>query len=301
LVPGSNPGGPATIYEKGLRKILLLTMVLTTGFRDKGDMLSTSPILYFVGLGLSMDHITKKALNVLQNSDKVFVEHYTSFYYPDLHVVFSEHVRTKKTVFVSRKTLEDEAGKILWESLEKGENVSLAVIGDPFIATTHIALRNSAIKRGYKTSYVPGVNIYSYSISRTGLFNYKFGASSTIVYPWGNIVSTYPYKVLVENYQRGLHTFFYLDISEEKGPMNAADALKTLIDIEKREKKNVVRDDSRVVVIQHAGWPDERIVYGSIRDIIADEKMSPPHAIIFPGKLHFVEKEALEALEIGNK
>ena len=245
-----------------------------------------------------MPQLTFQARKTLVESDVVYVEYYTSYYYPLLNEVFEKHVPVKKYVPVTRKMLEDSSGDVLWKSLSNGLRTTLAVIGDPFIATTHVALKNIAVKKGFKVKYVPGINIYSYSISRTGLFNYKFGGSSTIVFPWNNIVSKHPYEVLCENKAHGWHTFFFLDINEKGEPMTATDALKILMNIEGEEKLGVLSPATKIVIIQHAGWPDEKIFYISMKKALKYTGFNPPHSIIIPGSLHYIEEEVLEAFRV---
>ncbi len=253
--------------------------------------------LYFVGLGLRAEHLTEQGRRALSESKTVFVEGYTSFYYPNLREFFDNIIHVKRSIFVNRKMLEEESGKIIWKSLGEGDS-TLAVIGDPFIATTHNYLRTEARKKGYRTVYVPGINIFSYSVGITGLFNYKFGESATIVEPWGEILSTRPYEVLVENRRRDLHTFFYLDISGAGRPMNASRAIELLLEMEERERKGALREKDMVIIIQHASWPDERIYYTSVDKALSMRGLSPPHSLIFPGKLHFMEEDVLEAYRV---
>ncbi|MEM0021357.1 MAG: diphthine synthase [Fervidicoccaceae archaeon] len=248
----------------------------------------------FIGLGLQEGHITLRAAEALREADLVYLEEYTSFYYPEPILALEKiGVRREKIFRLSRKDLEESSGeKILKEALV-GKAVALAVIGDPYIATTHLALKLHFMQRGCQVEYIPSVNIFSYSVSATGLFQYKFGESATIVYPKDGIISIYPYLVLEENRRRGLHTFFFLDIDEKLGPLSAAEAIKLLMQAEGIEKRKAFSEDIEVVVVERASWPDERIIAGRAGELM-EMHFNPPDSLIVPGKLHFMEKEALE-------
>ncbi len=254
--------------------------------------------LVFVGLGLSMDHLTKHAERVLKEADTVFVEGYTSYYHPGIQEVFTRILSLRNVLFIERSDLEEESGRIIWERLEKGETVALAVIGDPFIATTHVTLKIDALRKGYSVEYVPGINIFSYSIAKTGLFNYKFGPSATIVYPRDGILSEHPYNILLFNRKGGYHTFFFLDLDQIMGPLDAREAIRILLRIEEQRKERLLDNNKRVIVLERLGWPDERIMYVKIRDLLDMKNLKPPHSIIIPENLHFMEEEALEVYKI---
>jgi diphthine synthase len=254
--------------------------------------------IYFVGLGLCEKHITLEAAELLRRADRVFFEGYTSFYHPDVIDALNRiGVSGENVVVLSRRDLEDKSGEVLLREVLNGKKVALSTIGDPFIATTHSVLKTMFQKKGCRVKYVPSVNILSYSISSTGLFAYKFGESATIVYPRDGILSTYPYIVMAENLKRGLHTFFFLDIDEERGPLNAKEAVKLLLEAEKIEGRRAFSEEREVIVVERAAWPDERIILARAGELL-DEDLNPPHSLIVPGNLHFVEKDSIEVFRI---
>jgi diphthine synthase len=250
--------------------------------------------IFFVGLGLMEKHITAEAAEALRAADEIYVEGYTSFYYPDVYTSLKNlGIPEEKIKNVSRRDLEDNSGEELLRHASMGNKVALATVGDPFIATTHLALRLRFERYGCRVRYMPSVNIFSYSISKTGLFSYKFGESATVVYPRDGILSTYPYLVLEENLKRGLHTFFFLDIDEKFGPLNAAEAVKLLLRIESEERRGAFTEGTDVIIVERASWPDERIILTSAGKA-KEKRLNPPHSLIVPGKLHFMEKESIE-------
>ncbi len=254
--------------------------------------------LAFVGLGLKLKHLTLEALEVLKDSDVVFLDSYTSVG-EDITVKSLGSLLGKPIRQIARYEIEEENGKIIFDALNKGLNVSFAVIGDPFIATTHIVLLLEAVKRGIEIRIVHGISIYSVAISCSGLMAYKFGKTATVVYPKDNITFEYPYNVIKENKERELHTLLLLDLDAEKGVfMSANDALKILLSIEAKRRENVIKDNEKVLVIARASSKNQKCVYGPVRKLVTMDFSKPPHVIIIPGKLHFIEEEALRRFSI---
>ncbi|MEM3054824.1 MAG: diphthine synthase, partial [Candidatus Bathyarchaeia archaeon] len=165
--------------------------------------------LVFVGLGLHDENgISLKGLEEVKSAESIFVELYTSLL-PGFSIERFEAMSGKRLRIVSRKELEDENGEVILKEAERGKAV-LLVPGDPLIATTHVALRLEAEKRGIATRVVHGASIISAVMGLSGLHNYKFGKSVTIPFP-ENFSET-PYEVVMENLSLGLHTLCLLDI-----------------------------------------------------------------------------------------
>lgn len=251
--------------------------------------------LVFVGLGLN-DHrgISLQGLEEVKTADTVFIELYTSFL-PQFSLKSFTRLSRKRLIILHRKDLEENGGKIILEAAEKGKTVFL-VPGDPLIATTHVTLRIEAKKQGIKTRIVHGSSILSAAIGLSGLHSYKFGKSVTIPFSDENPSST-PYTVIKENKRSGLHTLCLLDIKvEEERFLKIKDALKALLETEALRKKNVVTNDSIAVGVARAGSSNPTVKAGFVKDLMKQEFGQAPHTLIFPGKLHFMEAEALVIL-----
>jgi diphthine synthase len=252
--------------------------------------------LVFVGMGLYDEKdLSLRAIDEIRAADKVFAELYTSLM-PALELGRLEKLVGKRVTVVSRTVLEEEEGQQILQKAKKGKVVFL-VPGDPMIATTHVDLRIRAKKMGIETRLVHGVSIISAVIGLTGLQNYKFGRSVTVPFPENGVSADTSYKVIMENKIRGLHTLCFLDIkAEEKRYMTVKNGLNTLLTIEDKERKNVVTPDALVVGVARAGAPDSLVKAGFVKDMLRRDFGSPPHTIVFPGKLHFMEAEALVTL-----
>ncbi|PIX31683.1 diphthine synthase, partial [Candidatus Bathyarchaeota archaeon CG_4_8_14_3_um_filter_42_8] len=114
--------------------------------------------IVFVGLGLHDEMgISLHGLEEVKTADTAFIELYTSFM-PNFSIKCFEEISGKKLNVVSRRELEEKNGEIILKAAEKGKAV-LLVPGDPLIATTHVALRIEAERRGIKTRIVHGASV----------------------------------------------------------------------------------------------------------------------------------------------
>lgn len=251
--------------------------------------------LVFVGLGLHDEKdISLRGLEEVRKADAVFAEFYTSLM-PGLSVQKLERLAGKRIAVVSRKTLEEEDGKPILKEAKKGK-VAFLVPGDPLIATTHVDLRIRAERQGIKTRVVHGPSIVSAVMGLSGLQSYKYGRSVTIPFPEGFAYET-PYRVILENRTMGLHTLCYLDMkAEEQRYMTIKEGLQSLLDMEKRKRRHVITLSTLVLGVARAGSDNPTVKAGYVGNIINHDFGLPPHILVFPAKLHFMEAEALITL-----
>jgi diphthine synthase len=248
--------------------------------------------LIFVGLGLYDEKdISLKGLTELENCDKIFAEFYTS-----------------KLVGLDKNTFEKKLGKVLEilsrEETEKGdkildyaskEKVGFLTCGDPMIATTHVDLRLRAAKRGIKTKIFHSGSIITAAPGLLGLQNYKFGRTTTLAFPEKDYFPTSPYIIIKDNKEMGLHTLVLLDIQADRDIyMTANQGMELLLKMEEKLGKKILSEDNVICVVARAGSPDPITVANSIRSLLNKDFGPPLHTLIIPGKLHFLEVEALE-------
>lgn len=256
--------------------------------------------LVFVGLGLNGDlGMSLQALEETRTADHVFIELYTS-YLPDFSMKRLAEMSGKTPQIVMRKELEEKGGELILNSAQVGKTV-LLVPGDPLIATTHVALRMVAEKRKIRTRIIHGASILSAAIGLSGLHNYKFGKSVTIPFP-DETPATTPYRVIGQNKKLGAHTLCFLDIkTEERRYLTINDGLRELIRIEAEKKENIIQDDTIAVGVARAGSNRPEVKAGFVRDLLKHEFGAPPHTLIFAGKIHFMEADALITLAGGSE
>lgn len=251
--------------------------------------------LVFVGFGLHDEMgISLRGLQEVKTADYVFMELYTSLM-SNFSIKKFQQISGRTPQMVSRKELEDEDGKTVFEATRKGR-VVLLVPGDPLIATTHVALRIRAERIGVRTRIVHGTSIASAVMGLSGLHNYKFGKSVTVPFPNETSFET-PYQVVAQNKRFGLHTLCLLDIRvHENRFMKIREGLESLLEMERRRREKIVTMDTLVVGVSRAGSIDVVVKAGFLKDLLGYDFGGPPHSMIFPGKLHFLEAEALSVL-----
>lgn len=252
--------------------------------------------LVLVGLGLNSERdISMRGLEELKTADAVFAELYTNFM-PELSIRRLEKQIGKKIQVLSRRTLEEEKGQVILEEAKRRKTV-LLVPGDPLIATTHVDLRIRAEKQGVKTRVTHGASIISAAIGLSGLQNYKFGRSVTISFPEQDFIFETPYEVILQNKEMGLHTLCFLDVRvEEKRCMTIKEGLQVLLAVEEKRKQGLITPTTLVVGIARAGSDHSIVKAEYLETIINYDFGTPPHTLIFPAKLHFMEAEALITL-----
>jgi len=250
--------------------------------------------LIFVGVGLTGLGLTIEGLRAAREADEVFADSYTSLL-PEGSLEQLEEVIGRSVKPLSRGDLEGEGALKLVE-LARDKRVALLVAGDPFIATTHVALRVEAFKRGVKTSYIPSASIQSVIPGLTGLSSYKFGRSATVVYPDKGLNHA-AYEAVRDNQLRGLHTLLYLDLEVERSrAMTISQALQLLLEVEEERREGVIDGEKLVVGVARACWPSCLVKALRVREALSFDFGPPPHVLVFPGSLHFMEVEALKTL-----
>lgn len=246
-----------------------------------------------LGLGLwDEKSLTLEEMELLKESDKVYIEKYTSKWYGKIEKL--EKITGKKINPLERKDFEENSHVLLNEA--KNNNVSILVPGDPMIATTHSSLILEAKKLGIKTKIIHNASIFS-AIGETGLQIYKFGPSVTIPFKEksGLELPISVYDKILENKKRGLHTLCLLDlVSKNERYMSPNEAMKILLELEKNQNKKIISDDTEVIIFGRAGSKEPLLVFGKIKDLVNNDFGNPPFVLIIPGKLHFTEKEYLE-------
>jgi len=244
-------------------------------------------MLAFVGMGLwDEKDITLKGLEMAKRCDRVYAELYTSIMGTNMKKM--EEIIGKRIEMLEREELE-EGNRIIEEA--KRMNVCLLVPGDPMTATTHVELRLRAMEEGIETGVIHGISIITASAGLLGLQIYKFGRVVSIARPYDNYFPLSPYDRIKENMNAGLHTLLLLDIGEK--PMTANEGMEILLEMERRKGDGIISLDTLIAVVARASSNDAMIRAGYIKDLIDEDFGSPPHCIILPGKMHFMEAKAL--------
>ena len=248
-------------------------------------------MLTFVGLGLyDVRDISVRGLEAMRSADIIYLESYTSRLMGS-SIEEMEEFFGRKVHALSRDEVES-GRKYIEEARDK--DVVFLTAGYPMVATTHVDLRIEAMKKGIETRVIHGQSIIAAAPGLLGLQAYKFGKTGSIPYPEEGFRPTTPYKVMLDNLELGLHTLFLLDIKEEGRYMNPAEAVELLLEMGKAIGDESFNEESLVCSISRAGSDRPGIWCGKAKDALKRDFGPPLHCLVVPGKLHFMEEEALE-------
>lgn len=254
-------------------------------------------MLVFIGLGLHDEKdLTLRGLEEAKSCDLLFMEEYTSF----LSGVEKDRIEGllgKRVKLLDRMDVEEHGEEVILASA-KNKKVGFLVPGDPLISTTHVALRLRAKELGIESRVVHNASIQSAAPSMAGLQNYKFGRSASIPFPEERFITQGPYDVLRENQKLGLHTLLFLDIKIAEGRrlcMTANQGIKYLLELEEKRREGVFTPETLCVVLGDVGSEREVLRAGHAQELLDEDFGAPPHSLIVPGRLHFMEEEYLQA------
>jgi len=249
--------------------------------------------LYFIGLGLNNEKdITVNGLEAIKKCDLVYLENYTSILNCSKEQL--EKFYNKKIIFARRNLVEADDNEIIENA--KTKNVAFLVAGDPFAATTHIDLYLRARKEGIKCYVIHNASIIN-AVGVTGLQLYKFGKITSIPLENENVEA--PYDALKGNLSLGLHTLFLLDLNpEEERFVTVSDAIRYLLKVELKRNEKLFSEKTLCVGCARIGSESQIIKFGTAKELLKLNFGKPVHCLIVPGKLHFMEEEALSLYKI---
>ncbi|MGE0793091.1 MAG: diphthine synthase [Candidatus Woesearchaeota archaeon] len=264
--------------------------------------------LYLIGIGLNDEKdITLRGLEIIKECDEVYLEYYTSILSVEKEKL--EKIYEKEIKIADRNLVESQAEeKLLLPAKEK--NIAVLIVGDIFGATTHTDLQLRAKKLNVEFVPVFNASIMN-AIGFVGLELYKYGKTTSIVFPQKNWLPHTPYEVIKNNLSLGLHTLCLLDIkvaepSQEdllKGInkpqppkyMTVNEGLNFLLMIEKERNEKIITEETIVIGVARIGQKNCLIKSGKIKELLNFDFGAPLHSLIIPGKLHEVEQEMLDS------
>jgi diphthine synthase len=265
--------------------------------------------LYLIGLGLHDEKdITLRGLEIVKKANKVYLESYTA-------VLHCNHDRLEKlygreVILAGREIVEKRGDDIVRDASK--EDIAFLVVGDPVSATTHTDLLLRAIKQGISVEVVHNASVMT-AVGIIGLQLYKYGRTTSIVFPQEGWEVEMHYNVIKENKEKGLHSLCLLDIKTDepskenlrKGKsgrdsaekprfMTVKEAIQNLLDIESRRKEGVFTEKTICVGCARLGSSGMKIKAGPAKMLLKEDFGGPMHCLVIPGNLHFVEEESLE-------
>lgn len=263
--------------------------------------------LYIIGIGLNNKSLTHQGNALIESSDEVYIENYTSKTGYNLSELENFVGKTIKPV--GRYDVEGEENHILNSAETK--KVSLLIIGDIFAATTHQDLYIRALKKKIHVTLVNNASIFNH-IGNTGIDQYKFGRVTSLVFTEPNWFPLSPYENIMKNQSIGLHTICLFDIKTaeptkediltgNKKPqkprfMNVKEAIDYIETADKKTGNNVLKKDKKIIIISNAGLPNEKITYDTPQKIKQIDCGEPLYTMIIPGNISHYEKENIETI-----
>lgn len=283
-------------------------------------------MLWLVGMGISgTESIPMGGAAALRGADVIYAEQFTS---PTPRTVSPDNTdgltalardivgggdgdgdgggsssRSRAEIRDAKRWMVEDGAQILKEA--ESSNVVLLSYGDPLVATTHAELLCRAARQGIDTRVIHASSAPSSVVGQCGLHHYKMGRMATVMRDPKSM--TTPYYTIYKNLVERCHTMLLLEYDREgtelAGPgdffLEPADALRMLLNAEEGQQRGVVCGDTYAIVASRVGFGDrqQRIVAGKVSSLVAREGFgSPPHSVIIPGRLHFTEADALDAL-----
>src|SRR3989344_1385294 len=231
-------------------------------------------MLYLIGLGINRGHITLGALADARKCDGLYLEGYTSL---GLSKKELERIFGKEIMKVEREFVEGfDVRKA------KKKNIGILVHGDIFSATTHISLLLECRKNNVKIKLANGISILTL-IGNLGLNLYNFGKVASVPFQDVGLISS-----LREN--KDLHTLFLLDLNPQENKfVSINEAVERLL---KQGMNNRL-----CIAIERLGFNDQKITVRNAEEITKLKFDKYPQCFVIPGKMHFIEEEALELLK----
>jgi diphthine synthase len=248
--------------------------------------------LVFIGAGLGDDQdLSRRSVAILRECDRVFAEEYTAVLAPGSLDRLSKEIG-RPIVLLDRAQVEGE--KTVLDALEGGHRVALLVPGDPFAATTHVALRLAAEARGHTWRYRPGASILTAAAGFLGLQPYRFGRVVSLPFPEPGFAPTSPLEQIARNRAADAHTLVLLDLRPVEGRFLTADRAIAVLDARDPLAAYIPRDVA-IAVAARVGRDTPEAWYGTRADLAQVDFGPPMHVLVVPAAtLHFEEHAALE-------
>ena len=237
--------------------------------------------LNIIGIGLwDEKDITVKGLETVKKCSKVYLEVYTSKL--NCSVSDLEKFYDKKIITADRELVERKAEETILKDAETEETAFL-VIGDTMAATTHIDLVLRARKKKIKVNTIHNASVLT-AVGVVGLELYKYGKTTSI--PFENNKLKSPIEVMKNNKANGLHTLFLLDLQpSENKYMTTRQAAEYMMN-------NGVNLNEICISVGGLGSENPEIKITTLQRVPILKLF--PQCLIIPGRLHFMEEDALK-------
>ncbi|GLJ46549.1 hypothetical protein SUGI_0980940 [Cryptomeria japonica] len=265
-------------------------------------------MLYLIGLGLGDEKdISLKGLEAVKKCSQVYLEAYTSLLSTGLRLSALEELYGRPVILADREMVEQEVEQILEQA--RTSDIAFLVVGDPFGATTHSDLVVRARKMGIEVKVIHNASVMN-AVGICGLQLYRFGEAVSIPFFTETWKPDSFYDKIKANRLLGLHTLCLLDIRVKEPSieslcrgkkvyeppkfMTINTAIEQLLQIETNRAESVYNSDTTCVGLVRLGSEAQKIVVGSMRELLTVDFGPPLHCLIIVGNTHPIEDEMLE-------
>jgi diphthine synthase len=269
-------------------------------------------MLYIIGIGINeFESLPLGAMDILKNSDIVYVERFTGFISDEfvqglsnkLHDMGPSKSKTDIDIkFIKRWFVED--GREILENAQKS-HVCVLVYGDPLVATTYNDLLVRAKKLSVDFKVIHSSSGILSLMGESGLQPYKFGKMVTMMTDQMSSISVY--NTMYENISLGLHTLILTEYNNDDGKDNFQSSsdpfflspnrvLELLLEREKEMKLVNFSNESYGMIASKVGQEESTFYSGTIESLLKLEYRGGPNSIIIPGRLHFTELDSIKYL-----
>ncbi|KAI8803866.1 diphthine synthase [Cladochytrium replicatum] len=268
-------------------------------------------MLFIVGLGLADERdITVKGLEAVKSCERVYLEAYTSILMVDKEKL--ESFYGKKITIADREMVESEADVILAGA--DSINVAFLVVGDPYGATTHTDLVLRAKHLGIPVDSIHNASIMN-AIGACGLQLYNYGQTVSLVFFTPTWRPDSFYDKIKQNKDLGFHTLCLLDIkvkeqSEENMArgrkiyepprfMSIKTATEQLLEVEESRNGGACTRNTIAIGIARIGSKDQKIIAGTLEELLEVDFGGPLHSLVIPGVMHFLEGDMVKSISVN--
>uniref|UniRef100_A0A6N2KMW5 diphthine methyl ester synthase n=1 Tax=Salix viminalis TaxID=40686 RepID=A0A6N2KMW5_SALVM len=272
-------------------------------------------MLYLIGLVLGDEKdITLRGLEAVKKCEKVYMEAYTSLLSFGLStdgLSTLEKLYGKPITIADREMVEEKVDSVLSEATSF--DVAFLVVGDPFGATTHTDLVVRAKELGVEVKVVHNASVMN-AVGICGLQLYRYGETISIPFFTDTWKPDSFYEKIPRNRELGLHTLCLLDIKVKEPTweslcrgkklyepprfMTINTAIEQLLEIEQNRGESAYNEDTNCVGLARLGSEDQKIVAGSMRQLLAVDFGAPLHCLVVVGTTHPLEEEMLSVFKL---
>lgn len=272
-------------------------------------------MLYLIGLGLGDEKdITLRGLEAVKKCEKVYMEAYTSLLSFGLltdGLSTLEKLYGKPITVADREMVEEKVDSVLSEATSF--DVAFLVVGDPFGATTHTDLVVRAKELGVEVKVIHNASVMN-AVGICGLQLYRYGETISIPFFTDTWKPDSFYEKIQRNRELGLHTLCLLDIKVKEPTweslcrgkklyepprfMTINTAIEQLLEIEQNRGESAYNEDTNCVGLARLGSEDQKIVAGTMRQLLAVDFGAPLHCLVIVGTTHPIEEEMLNMYKL---